>query len=160
MSFSIRPLRHDDVDTVVAFGLRAWEPIFESWANILGPRLFTSAYPDWRATQAQSIRDNCQPEKHPCWVAEADGRAVGLATLVHNQDEQVGAIELLAVDPDYQGRGIATALIDTAIAESKNLGCKRIEVWTGGDPGHGPARRSYEKAGFTALPVVHYYREV
>lgn len=160
MGFSIRPTRHDDVETVVAFGLRAFEPIFESWANILGPRLFTSAYPDWRDSQAQAIRDQCRPEQHPCWVAEVSGRAVGMVTLVHDKDQQVGAIEMLAVDPEYQGRGIATALIDTALAEAKALGCKRVEVWTGGDPGHGPARRSYEKADFTALPVVHYYREL
>jgi hypothetical protein len=31
---------------------------------------------------------------------------------------------------------------------------------TGGDPGHAPARRSYEKAGYTALPLVRFYRAV
>jgi hypothetical protein len=30
-------------------------------------------------------------------------------------------------------------------------------VATGGDPGHAPARRTYEKAGFTPLPLVRYY---
>jgi len=32
------------------------------------------------------------------------------------------------------------------------------DIGTGGDPGHAPARRTYEKAGFTALPLVRYYR--
>ena len=32
------------------------------------------------------------------------------------------------------------------------------EVMTGGDPGHAPARRSYEKAGYTPLPLVRYYK--
>ena len=31
---------------------------------------------------------------------------------------------------------------------------------TGGDPGHAPARRSYEKSGYTALPLVRFYRAV
>ena len=31
-------------------------------------------------------------------------------------------------------------------------------VGTGGDPGHAPARRSYEKAGYTGLPLMRYYR--
>lgn len=30
-------------------------------------------------------------------------------------------------------------------------------VETGGDPGHGPARRTYERAGFTAMPVARYF---
>jgi len=30
-------------------------------------------------------------------------------------------------------------------------------VGTGGDPGHAPARRVYEKAGFVGLPLVRYY---
>lgn len=170
MTFTIRPLRADDVETVVSFAIRSWEPVFESFAKILGPGLFKSAYPDWRASQATAIRDNCQPEKNPCWVAEieseiegeiegeADGRAVGWLALV--RDGSTANIEMLAVDPDHQGKGIATELIGTAMAEAHALGCERIEVWTGGDPGHEPARRTYEKAGFTALPIVHYYREL
>jgi hypothetical protein len=31
-------------------------------------------------------------------------------------------------------------------------------IGTGGDPGHAPARAAYEKAGFTPLPLVHYYK--
>ena len=31
-------------------------------------------------------------------------------------------------------------------------------VETGGDPGHAPARRSYEKAGFTLLPIGRYFK--
>jgi len=31
-------------------------------------------------------------------------------------------------------------------------------VATGGDPGHAPARRTYEKLGFRQLPLAHYAR--
>jgi hypothetical protein len=33
-----------------------------------------------------------------------------------------------------------------------------VAIGTGGDPGHAPARRTYEAAGFTPLPLVRYYR--
>ena len=33
-------------------------------------------------------------------------------------------------------------------------------VGTGGDPGHAPARRAYEQAGFTALPIVNYVKKL
>ena len=35
-----------------------------------------------------------------------------------------------------------------------------VEVGTGGDEGHAPARRSYEKAGYTPLPLVRYYKRL
>jgi len=40
----------------------------------------------------------------------------------------------------------------------KESGMKLAVVGTGGDPGHAPARRSYEKAGYTGLPLVRYYK--
>lgn len=33
-----------------------------------------------------------------------------------------------------------------------------VLVSTGGDIGHAPARRTYEKAGFTPMPVVNYFK--
>jgi len=38
------------------------------------------------------------------------------------------------------------------------LGIPLAEIGTGGDPGHAPARHVYEKAGFTPLPLVRYYK--
>jgi hypothetical protein len=31
---------------------------------------------------------------------------------------------------------------------------------TGGDPGHAPVRRLYERTGYTALPVARYFLAV
>jgi hypothetical protein len=42
----------------------------------------------------------------------------------------------------------------------KENGMKLAVVGTGGDPGHAPARRAYEKAGYTAMPAVRYYKEL
>jgi hypothetical protein len=33
-------------------------------------------------------------------------------------------------------------------------------VETGGDPSHAPARRSYENAGYTGLPLVRYFKDL
>jgi RimJ/RimL family protein N-acetyltransferase len=33
-------------------------------------------------------------------------------------------------------------------------------VKTGGDPGHAPARRVYEKAGYTFLPIARYFKNL
>ena len=39
-------------------------------------------------------------------------------------------------------------------------GAKYATADTGADPSHAPARRAYEKAGFVAVPTVHYFTKL
>ena len=64
---------------------------------------------------------------------------------------------MLAVDPRLQRQGIGTALTIFAVQRLREAGVGLAVVGTGGDPGHAPARRVYEKAGFVGLPLVRYY---
>jgi GNAT superfamily N-acetyltransferase len=64
---------------------------------------------------------------------------------------------MLAVDPDEQDRGIGTALTEFATAWLRDAGMRVAMVETGGDPGHAPARRVYEKAGYALLPIARYF---
>ena len=67
---------------------------------------------------------------------------------------------MLAVHPDYQNGGIGTELNNFALDKMKESGMKLAIVATGGDPGHTPARRCYEKADYTALPSIRYYQDL
>jgi hypothetical protein len=49
-------------------------------------------------------------------------------------------------------------VIRFVLEKMKASGIQLAIVATGGDPGHAPARRTYEKAGYTALPGVRYYQ--
>ena len=44
----IRELADDDLEAVVAFSLRAWEPVFASLQEVLGEEIFLRLHPDWR----------------------------------------------------------------------------------------------------------------
>ena len=55
------------------------------------------------------------------WVAELRGRLVGFICL-----ERDGYVSRLFTHPDYTGRGIATALLDTSIGWAKRKNLKRI----------------------------------
>ena len=57
MSIAIRPLAEDDIPAVVEFSLRAWTPVFASFEQVLGHRVFTHLYPDWRRIQAQAVEE-------------------------------------------------------------------------------------------------------
>ncbi|MBV8430135.1 MAG: GNAT family N-acetyltransferase, partial [Solirubrobacterales bacterium] len=64
----------------------------------------------------------------------------------------------LAVHPTHHGMGIGTALTEQVLEELRRTGTTLAVVSTGGDPPHAPARRTYEKTGFTAMPAVNYFR--
>jgi GNAT superfamily N-acetyltransferase len=159
MEFSIRPISHDDIEDVVRLSLLAWAPVFNSFKQVLGPRIYPLLYPDWSRQQREAVEKVCKDaEKNPVWVAEFDGRVTGFIAYTVNSEHKTGEVEYLAVHPDYQNRGIGTALNNFVLKKMKESGMKLAVVGTGGDQGHAPARRSYEKAGYTALPLVWYYQ--
>lgn len=153
---AIRSLAPDDVDPVVELSLRAWEPVFASFRDVLGPRLFERFYPDWRADQAAAVRDAIGANTTS--VAVIDRLVAGFVNVIIKPDEATGEIYMIAVDPDHQRRGVASALTSWALEEMRRGGATLATVGTGGDPGHAPARRTYEAAGFTPWPHVTYVK--
>ena len=159
MNLQIRPFNHNDIHDLVQLSLLAWAPVFTSWEQILGPQLYPIAiYPDWRKSQKEVVEKICNDEKITTWVAEVEEKIVGFVAYELNDQTKVGEVQLLAVHPDNQNRGIGTELNNFALQKLKENGMKLAVVGTGGDEGHAPARKSYEKAGYTALPLVRYYK--
>jgi ribosomal protein S18 acetylase RimI-like enzyme len=146
---------------VVGLSLRAWAPAFASLEQTLGSEIFRRQHPDWREDQRRAVQDACAMKKGWVWVAEAGASAVGFVAVEFDHPERsMGEISMLAVDPDHQGRGIGTALTGFALDRLKDAGMKVAMVETGGDPGHAPARRVYEKAGYTLLPIARYFKNL
>jgi ribosomal protein S18 acetylase RimI-like enzyme len=161
MNLHIRPFNNSDINDIVQLSLLAWEPVFTSWEQILGPKLYPIAiYPDWRKGQKEVVEKFCYDEKIATWVAEVDGNVVGFVAYELNANTKIGEVQLLAVHPEYQNHGIGTKLNIFALQKLKENGMKLAVVGTGGDEGHAPARKSYEKAGYTALPLVRYYKDL
>ena len=158
----IRPLETADVDPVVELSLRAWAPVFESMREVLGDEIFDRLHrPDWRAVQADAVRSGCTSDDQDAFVAVVDGRVVGFATVALNAfHEGMGVVDMVAVDPDHQQRGIASQLMEHCAAHMRAAGMDIAAVGTGGDRGHGPARALYEALGYTALPGVRYLQMI
>ena len=155
----VRELRDDDVDAIVAFSLRAWAPVFASVREVLGDDISLRLHPDWKQNQADAVRSECTNDARDVFVAVVEERPVGFVTIALNAfHERMGVIEMIAVDPEYQRRGIGARLTEFAVQHMKEHGMDIAVVETGGDPGHAPARAAYEAAGFTLLPIARYFR--
>ena len=147
-----------DEEPVVALSLRAWAPVFSSVAQGLGREIFDRLHGDWRQYQEKDVRDTLADDATKVWVAEAARGVVGFVAAKLHSQRQIGEIWMLAVDPDEQGRGIGTALTEVATGWLREAGMTVAMVETGGDSGHAPARRVYEKAGYTLLTVARYFK--
>jgi ribosomal protein S18 acetylase RimI-like enzyme len=79
------------------------------------------------------------PVDHELWVAEEDGRVVALAAIGE------ATLGHLYVRPDYQGRGIGSALLD----KTKELRPDGFTLWT--FPQNERACRFYERHGLRAI---------
>jgi ribosomal protein S18 acetylase RimI-like enzyme len=158
----IRPLDDRDADAVVGLSLRAWAPAYASLERVLGSEIFGRQHPDWREDQRRAVEDVLAAKKGNVWVAEAGaGTVVGfVAVELHHPERDMGEISMLGVDPDHQGGGIGTALTGFALERLKDAGMAVAMVETGGDPGHAAARRTYEKAGCTLLPIARYFKNL
>jgi len=159
MEFQFRPIDDNDIEDLVQLSLLAFRPVFSSFEQILGPKIYPIIYPDWKQRQQEAVKKVCQDKKTLVWVAELDSKVLGYVAWELYED-QTGEVQLMAVHPDYQNQGVGTELNNLALAKMKESGAKLAVVGTGGDESHAPARRSYEKAGYTPLPLVRYYKDL
>lgn len=155
----IREYMEADREAVVRLALRAWAPVFVSLEQVLDPRVYRIFFPDWRECQRQAVETACSAEKNQAWVADEEGVVAGFAVALI-QSEELGEIHMIAVDPDYQRRGLARALTAVALdwMRARNVPIAMVE--TGGDPGHAPARATYEECGFRLFPVARYFMKL
>ncbi len=149
------------LDAVIRLSLRAWAPVFDAIQNAMNPDVYRAFYPDhWRVSQQKSVEDVCAAEDTNVWVATDAGSTVGFVAVKLHSEDSMGEIYMVAVDPDFQGRGIGSTLTEFALNWMKEAGMSIAMVETGGDPGHAPARRTYEKVGFELLPIARYFKKL
>ena len=157
----IEPYKAHQFDAVVRLSLRAWSPVFDSIENMMDAEVYRAFYSDdWRVNQQKAVEDVCIAEDSNVWVAIEANSTIGFVAVKLHSDDSMGEIYMIAVDPDYQNRGVGTALTEFALNWMKEKGMSIAMVETGGDRGHAPARHTYEKAGFGLFPVSRYFKKL
>jgi GNAT superfamily N-acetyltransferase len=150
--------RHQ-LDAITRLSLRAWAPVFDSIQKVMDPDVYCVLHPDWRVSQRKAVEDACIAADAKVWVAIEENSVVGFVC-VKLHSAVLGEIYMIAVDPDYQRRGVGTGLVEFALNWIKGSGISVAMVETGGDPGHAPARRTYEGIGFRESPIARYFKKL
>jgi ribosomal protein S18 acetylase RimI-like enzyme len=158
---AIRRAMMSDRDVVGEIAVEAWRPIYAHYRELLGDDLFVDLHSDWEESKRRQVQQACQHDTPGvALVATLDGVVVGFVSF-YLHAAPVGIVGNNAVHPRYQRRGIAGQLYEAALAELRAAGMRYARVTTGTDPAHAPARRAYEKAGFSAGPgSVTYYQNL
>ncbi len=92
-------------------------------------------------------------------IEDESGEAVGLVTL--RVAGNCCSIGLIAVSPEYHGRGLGKLLIDRVICYATQHGCKEVSVVTQAE--NSPAIHLYESCGFVCCEKnawFHFWNEV
>jgi ribosomal protein S18 acetylase RimI-like enzyme len=160
VAIGIEPYDEAKLGEIVELSLRAWAPVFASIELAMGSEIFREQHPDWRETQRRAVEATCTDDDVHTFVASQEGRTVGFVALRRHAEDRMGEIYMIAVDPDFQRRGIAGALTRHSLDWLARAGMTTAMVETGGDPGHAPARRTYESAGFRLVPVARYFKKL
>lgn len=97
----IRSFADSDLPALVDLSLRAWTPVFSSLRQVLGDEIFLRLHPNWEAGQAEAVRAACTSSDLEMYVAIVSDQPVGFVAVALNAyHERMGAIEIIAVDPN------------------------------------------------------------
>jgi N-acetylglutamate synthase-like GNAT family acetyltransferase len=133
-SFTIRRADSNDGEAIVACLAAAFAP----YCNSYTPAAFTDTVLDSRLVQRR-LREMC------VFVAVSEGNVVG--TLASSASGEEGHLRGMAVLANWQGSGVASALLQAAEAEIRNQGCKHVTLNTTEPLAR--AMRFYARHGFT-----------
>ncbi len=158
----IRPYTSADLPALHAIRAAAFAPVFASLRSIVGPDIAALGLATAEHEQTDLLDAIAKPDSgHSIAVADINKTLTGFASWKPHIAPGIGEITLNAVHPEHSGKGIGTALYEHALAALKAAGMQLATVGTGGDPSHAPARRAYEKAGFSVhLPSIYMYRKL
>lgn len=163
---TIVPTVKEHADAARNIFIEGWKPIRKVQRSLIGDEAYYAMFTNWEPNKAKSI-DACAFGRRTdrcCFSAISDGRVAGALT-AHFADGEIPVMEIgnNSVSAEFAGQGIGSSLYRYILEEGKKRGYKYAKVGTGLDEGHAPARRAYEKAGFTrdiAIETIDYYMSI
>ena len=151
----------EHLEDVLDISRRAWRPVFPLMREDIPSYVFEAFYPNgWLERQLKDVKATCSDRETDMWLSVTDGTPSGFLGLRAHEEDSMGEVYIIAVDPTRQRRGIGKALMTFAFDWMRDRGLTMAMVETGDDRGHAPARAAYESVGFERYPVARYFRKL
>lgn len=155
----IIPAEEKHLPEVAEIAIAAWTPIREEFRRILGDDIYLSQFTDWQQKKVASVSKQLLSGNG--YVSIDNGKVLGFISYCIYKETKTGEILANAVSADARGMGIGSMMYDFVQKKMRDHGAEFATVHTGLDDAHAPARRAYERAGFSAsLPSVQYYKKL
>ena len=135
-----------DITPAMNLLIEAWTPIFDGFRDQVGDELY-SLFHGWEKAKTDFVAGALLGEHG--LIAECDGNLAGFAHWFRLPDSDCAELGDNAVSGAMRGRGIGGQMYERVFEEMRRDGCRYVQVLTGLDPAHAPARRAYEKIGFS-----------
>lgn len=158
----IRAFVQHDLAPLTELTIETFRPFYEdSFRPLVGEVVFANQHGNWRDDYRKQVAELHAPERHTyVAVAEAEDGIAGYVAWSVAPARRNASVTILAVSDKHRRHQVGTALCEHAFEKMRTLGAEVVEIGTGGDPFHAPARALYEALGCTPLPVAVYYRQL
>ena len=158
----IREFDEQDLAPLTELTIETFRPFYEDvFRPSAGETVFAVQHGNWRDDYRAQVAELHAPEQHAhVAVVETDTGIAGYVAWRVEPGRGYGSVTILAVAAEHRRHHVGTALCEHAFQQMRALGARAVEIDTGGDAFHAPARALYEKLGFTRLPVVAYFRRL
>ncbi len=141
-------LEQEDLPAVQELVSAVWTMGMDHRRETLYGRLFGAP---WQEKIALSVREYLGQQEVRAVKAVVDGKFAGFLSYRIDAAHRLGEIGYNAVVPAFGGRNLGRRMLDAALEALRSAGVEQVEVTTGLDDGHGPARAVYEGAGFRPM---------
>ena len=151
-----------DLTALDTIRLAAFSPVFQSFRDILGDKIYSVAQAHEDAAQFELLRSMLSKgSEWTVYAAESSSEIIGFVSVRLDNDHSIGEIGLNAVSPECANRGVGTRMYKFAIKKMTDAGMKVATVAAGADSSHRPALAAYRKAGFNVeIPSAWLCREL
>ncbi|HWL52069.1 MAG TPA: GNAT family N-acetyltransferase [Chthoniobacteraceae bacterium] len=144
----IVPLEKEDLPAVRELVSAVWTMGMSYRREQLYGRVFDAP---WQEKIARAVAEYLADEKVHAVKALVDGTFAGFLSYRIDAANRFGEIGYNAVAPAFGGRNLGRRMLDAALEALRCAGVEDVEVITGLDDGHAPARAVYEGAGFRPM---------
>ncbi|MFD6436919.1 GNAT family N-acetyltransferase [Streptomyces venezuelae] len=158
----IRAFTQHDLAPLTELTIDTFRPFYEeSFRPLTGEAVFAVQHGNWRDDYHKQVAELHAPERHShVAIAEVEDTIAGYVAWSVDPARKKGEVTILAVSAQHRRHHVDTALCEHAFDQMRVFGAEVVEIGTGGDQFHAPARALYEALGCTPHPLTVYFRQL